>query len=114
LTFGKGPQRKPQEAKRPAVGSLPSKRQAFVEMSPDNNHGGSEDEEDEDFKPVIVGEDFGINLKTSHEQRSILAGKPQVARPNRDSSSESEKKPQRRRHDSDASSSEDEAPRADR
>lgn len=38
-------------------------------MSPDNNHGGYEDEEDEDFKPVIVGEDFGMNLKTSDEQR---------------------------------------------
>jgi hypothetical protein len=48
---------------------MPLKRQAFVEMSPDNNHGGSEDEEDEDFKPVIVGEDYGINLKTSDEQR---------------------------------------------
>ena len=51
------------------AGSLPTKRQAFVEMSPDNNQGGSEDEEDEDFKPVIVGEDFGMNLKTSDEQR---------------------------------------------
>ena len=70
MTFGKGSLRKPQDAKRAAVvGSLPSKRQAFVDMSPDNNHRGSEDEEDEDFKPVIVGEDFGMNLKTSDEQR---------------------------------------------
>ena len=69
MTFGKGPKKKPQESKRVVAGSLPTKRQAFVEMSPDNNQGGSEDEEDEDFKPVIVGEDFGMNLKTSDEQR---------------------------------------------
>jgi len=69
LTFGKGPQKKPLEPKRVAAGSMPMKRQVFVEMSPDNNHGGSEDEEDEDFKPVIVGEDFGMNLKSSDEQR---------------------------------------------
>ena len=48
-------------------------KRGFVEEEP-----VSQEEEDDDFKPIIVGEDFGISLKSEAEKKLILLNKDKV------------------------------------
>ena len=45
------------------------RKSGFVEMQNESSN------EEDDFKPVIVGEDFGINLKSEADRKQILSGR---------------------------------------
>ena len=60
------------------------------------------DEEDEDIQPVIVGEDFGLQLRSEQERKLILM-KGQAEKPSNQEGGLKSEKVTRRQHSSDES-----------
>ena len=76
----------------------------FVPIEEDSIH----EEEEDEIRPIVVGDDYGFTRKTDKEQKQILNDEARPgegrARDSSSSSSEESRGKRRRRHDSDDSS----------